>query len=65
VVDVTVADVLFVDVAIRAGKARDWFEMELPYLAGNGVGGTVASVGEGVDASAAATSPGRWSRRTR
>lgn len=50
-VDVAVADVLFVDSQIRSGKADGWFKVALPYIPGNGVGGTVASVGEGVDPS--------------
>lgn len=50
-IDVAVADVLFVDSQIRSGTAGGWFEIALPYIPGNGVGGTVASVGAGVDTS--------------
>lgn len=50
-IDVAVADVLFVDSQIRSGTAGGWFEVALPYVPGNGVGGTVASVGQGVDPS--------------
>ncbi len=50
-VDVAVADVLFVDSQIRSGTAGGWFEIALPYIPGNGVGGTVASVGADVDPS--------------
>lgn len=50
-IDVEVADVLFVDSQIRSGKADGWFDVQVPYIPGNGVGGTVASVGAGVDSS--------------
>lgn len=50
-IDVEVADVLFVDSQIRSGLADGWFDVAVPYIPGNGVGGTVASVGTGVDSS--------------
>lgn len=49
VVDVSVADTLFVETAIRSGVARQWFPVEPPYVPGGAVGGRVLSVGEGVD----------------
>jgi len=51
VVDVAAADVLFVDTQLRAGWGGDWFQLEAPYVAGNGVAGVVRSVGAGVDPS--------------
>lgn len=49
VVDVAVADVLFVDARIRSGWGGEYFKVSPPYVAGNGVAGTVAAVGSGVD----------------
>jgi NADPH2:quinone reductase len=49
VVNVAAVPVLFVDTQIRSGRARDWFAVTPPYVPGAGVGGAVASVGEGVD----------------
>ena len=43
------SDVLFVDTMIRAGRGRDYFPIRPPYVPGNGVGGEVVAVGEGVD----------------
>lgn len=48
-VDVTVAEVLFLDTQLRAGWGREFFELELPFVLGEGVAGVVASVGDGVD----------------
>lgn len=45
VVDVGVADVLFVDTRIRSGWGGGFFKVEPPYVAGNGVAGTVAAAG--------------------
>jgi NADPH:quinone reductase len=45
------SDVLFVDTMIRSGRGLDYFPIRPPYVPGNGVGGTVVSIGEGVDAS--------------
>jgi NADPH:quinone reductase len=48
-VDVAVAEVLFLDTQLRAGWGREFFELELPFVLGEGVAGVVASVGDGVD----------------
>jgi NADPH2:quinone reductase len=50
-IDVAVADVLFVDTKIRSGWGGEWFTVSPPYVAGNGVAGTVAGIGAGVDPS--------------
>ena len=39
VVRTSAADVLFVDTAIRAGRAADFFPIRPPYVPGNGVAG--------------------------
>ncbi len=49
VVGVEAADVIFLDTQLRAGWGKEFFALEPPYVAGGGVVGTVASVGEGVD----------------
>lgn len=49
VIDVVAADVLYVDVAVRGGWGKEWFTVTPPYIAGNGVAGTVRAVGDGVD----------------
>ena len=49
VVRASAADVLFVDTAIRAGRATDFFPIRPPYVPGNGIAGRVISVGDGVD----------------
>jgi NADPH2:quinone reductase len=51
VVAASACDVLFVDTVIRSGKGADYFPIRPPYVPGNGVGGTVAALGDGVDAS--------------
>lgn len=51
VIDVSAADVLFVDAAIRSGWGKEWFTVAPPYIAGNGVAGTVSAVGDDVDES--------------
>ncbi len=51
VVAAATCDVLFVDTMIRSGKGADYFPIRPPYVPGNGVGGAVAALGEGVDAS--------------
>ncbi|MEU8266606.1 zinc-binding dehydrogenase [Sphaerisporangium sp. NPDC049002] len=51
VIDVSVADTLFVETQIRMGWGRDFFPDEPPYVPGGAVGGQVLSVGEGVDGS--------------
>lgn len=48
VVDVAVAPVLALDVALRQGWGREWFPLEPPYVPGAGVAGRVRSVGPGV-----------------
>jgi NADPH:quinone reductase len=50
-VDVSVADVLFLDTQLRAGWGREFFELGPPFVPGAGVAGVVASVGDGVDRS--------------
>src|SRR5438046_7951033 len=49
VVDVAVADTLFVDTQIRRGWGREHFTVQPPYVPGGGVAGIVSSVGDGVD----------------
>jgi NADPH2:quinone reductase len=49
VVRTSAADVLFVDTAIRAGRAADFFPIRPPYVPGNGIAGRVISLGDGVD----------------
>jgi NADPH2:quinone reductase len=49
VVDVSVADVLFVETKIRQGWGREYFTVQPPYVPGGAVAGQVSSVGEGVD----------------
>jgi NADPH:quinone reductase len=44
-------DVLFADSMIRSGRGADYFPIRPPYVPGNGLGGTVTGIGEGVDAS--------------
>ena len=41
-------DVLFVDTMIRSGRGTDYFGIRPPYVPGNGVGGTVVGLGDGV-----------------
>jgi len=47
-VAVSVAPVLYLDTQIRAGLAREWFPVTLPYVPGEGVAGQVVAAGEGV-----------------
>jgi NADPH:quinone reductase len=49
VVDVEVADVLWVETRIRQGQGGDHFRVTPPYVPGNGVAGWVDAVGDGVD----------------
>jgi NADPH2:quinone reductase len=51
VIDVAVADVLWVETMIRRGGGGEYFEMTPPYVPGNGVAGRVGAVGDGVDRS--------------
>jgi NADPH2:quinone reductase len=48
VVRTSAADVLFVDTAIRAGRAAGFFPIRPPYVPGNGIAGRVISLGAGV-----------------
>lgn len=48
VVDVAVADTLFLDIVIRRGAPGPW-SVKPPYVPGFGVAGRVATVGSGVD----------------
>ncbi|WP_248958221.1 zinc-binding dehydrogenase [Sphaerisporangium perillae] len=50
VIEVAVADTLFVETQIRSGAARQWFPVVPPYVPGGAVGGRVLAVGDGVDA---------------
>lgn len=45
------SDVLFVDTLVRSGRGVDYFPIRPPYVPGNGVGGRVVAVGDGVDLS--------------
>jgi NADPH2:quinone reductase len=47
VIDVAYVNVTFVETQLRAGRGP--FTLELPVIPGNGVGGTVRQVGDGVD----------------
>lgn len=49
VVEVAVAQVLFLDTQLRSGWGGDYFPLEPPYVPGGGVAGRVVSVGDGVD----------------
>jgi NADPH:quinone reductase len=49
VVDAVASDVLYVDTMIRSGQGAEYFAVRPPYIPGNGLGGTIASVGDGVD----------------
>lgn len=50
-VAVAACDVLYVDTMVRSGAAVDVFPIRPPYVPGNGVGGEVVAVGDGVDES--------------
>ena len=49
VVAAGVADVLFIDTAIRAGRASQWFPVQPPYVPGTGLAGVVTAAGAGVE----------------
>ncbi|MFI6297774.1 zinc-binding dehydrogenase [Nonomuraea sp. NPDC050790] len=49
VVDLAVADVIYLDTLLRAGWGGDWFPREVPYVPGGGGAGVVSAVGDGVD----------------
>ncbi|HEY9312275.1 zinc-binding dehydrogenase [Williamsia sp.] len=45
-IEVAVADVMFLDVRLRSGWGTDYFTLPLPYVPGGGVGGTVVGVAD-------------------
>ncbi len=49
VIAATAADLLFLDAVIRSGLATEFFPLLPPYIPGNGVAGTVVSVGPDTD----------------
>jgi NADPH2:quinone reductase len=49
VVEAVASDVLFVDTMIRSGQGAAYFPIRPPYVPGNGVGGKVIAVGEGIE----------------
>src|SRR5215207_1369753 len=49
VIEVSVADTLFVETQIRSGRGGKYFTVHPPYVPGGGVGGQVIAVGDGVD----------------
>lgn len=49
IVDVQYSDVGTLDRLVRSGWGQDFFDVEPPYIPGDGVGGVVRSVGTGVD----------------
>jgi NADPH:quinone reductase len=49
VIEVAVADVLFLDAQLRSGWGREYFGLEPPYVPGSGVAGQVIATGPGVD----------------
>jgi NADPH:quinone reductase len=51
VVDVSAAEILFLDTQLRSGWGREFFALEPPFVPGAGVAGTVSAVGEQVDPS--------------
>jgi len=50
-VEVEVADTLWLETQVRSGAGRDYWPMRPPYVPGNGVAGRVAAVGAGVESS--------------
>lgn len=48
-IDVALAEVLFLDTQLRAGWGREYFALEPPFVPGVGVAGRVAATGEGVE----------------
>jgi len=49
VVNVEVADVLWLETAVRSGMGQDYWPMRPPYIPGDGVAGRVSDVGTDVD----------------
>jgi NADPH:quinone reductase len=50
-VAVAASDVLFLDTAIRSGRAAQWFPVTPPFIPGGGIGGHVVRAGADVSAS--------------
>jgi NADPH2:quinone reductase len=50
VIQTAASSVLWVETMIRRTGGRPHFDVEVPYIPGNGVGGVVVAVGDGVDA---------------
>jgi len=50
-VEVEVAEILFLDTQLRAGWGRDFFTIEPPFTPGVGVAGRVVGLGDGVEES--------------
>ena len=48
-IDVEVADTLWLEAMVRSGAGQDYWPMRPPYVPGNGVAGTVIETGDGVD----------------
>lgn len=49
VIDVEVADTLWLETFVRSGAGQDYWPMRPPYVPGNGVAGRVSQAGDGVD----------------
>lgn len=49
-IDVEVADTLFLETVVRSGAGQGFWPMRPPYVPGNGVAGVIGRVGDGVDA---------------
>ncbi|TCC08691.1 zinc-binding dehydrogenase [Kribbella soli] len=49
-VEVGIADVIFVETAIRRGQHGEFFDVQTPYVTGSNLGGQVRAVGAGVPA---------------
>lgn len=48
-IDVEVADTLWLETVVRSGAGVDYWPMRPPYVPGNGVAGRVTGLGDGVD----------------
>lgn len=48
-IDVALAEVLFLDTQLRAGWGREFFDIEPPFVPGSGVAGVIAATGDDVD----------------
>lgn len=49
VIEVAVADVLFLDAQLRRGWGQEYFDLQPPYVPGSGVAGQVVATGQGSD----------------